>query len=272
MKEVWNKHRKYILFVILIIFIIIIFASIFNSKTKTTSSSVEKEYKVIKQTITGNDKIYKIVYNGELTDEKMKEIYEEYNENNKNVKVWFFDNEENAQNLVSYNVAEVKKENNEYKIHRYGEETEEEKSIRLEKERIAKEEEEKKKAEEERAKKEKEETDFKAECKVYTFEELARNPDNIKGSKVKLTGEVVQAMYGSVGVDLRVNITKEGSYSTYYTDTVYVTYYPGEGEDKILEDDIITIWGTAFGDTSYISTLGVTITLPYISAKYITIN
>lgn len=130
----------------------------------------------------------------------------------------------------------------------------------------------KEKEKEEKAKKEKEEKDFKSSCKVYTFEELARNPEDIKGKKVKLTGEVVQAMYGTIGVDLRVNITKEGLYSTYYTDTVYVTYYPEEGENKILEDDIITIWGTSLGDTSYTSTLGATITLPYISANYISIN
>ena len=101
---------------------------------------------------------------------------------------------------------------------------------------------------------------------------MARNPDSFKGTNVKLTGEVIQAIYGDISTELRVNITKEGTYSTWYTDTIYVIYYPEEGEGKILEDDIITLWGTSQGDISYVSTIGATITLPCVYAKYVTIN
>ena len=38
---------------------------------------------------------------------------------------------------------------------------------------------------------------------------------------------------------------------------------------KILEDDIITIWGGALGDYKYTSILGAEITLPWIEAEYI---
>ena len=129
-----------------------------------------------------------------------------------------------------------------------------------------------KKKEEEKAKKEQEKAQFKASCQTCTFEQMARNPENFKGTNVKITGEVIQALYGSEGIDLRVNITKEGDYATYYTDTIYVVYYPEEGEDKILEDDIITIYGTAQGDYTYTSTLGGPITLPLVYGKYIEIN
>ena len=125
---------------------------------------------------------------------------------------------------------------------------------------------------EEKAKKEKEEADFKASCQTYTFEQMARNPDNFKGTNVKVTGEVIQVLYGYDSVDIRMNITKEGTYSTYYTDTIYVTYTPKEGEDKILEDDIITVYGTSQGDYSYTSTIGAQVTLPLISGKYITLE
>ena len=128
-----------------------------------------------------------------------------------------------------------------------------------------------KKEAEEKAKAEEEEN-FKASCETYTFEQMARNPDNFKGTNVKLTGEVIQALYGTNSVDLRVNITKKGSYSTYYTDTVYVTYNTKAGEDKILEKDIITLYGTSLGDYTYKSTIGSMVNLPLISAKYITIN
>ena len=136
---------------------------------------------------------------------------------------------------------------------------------------VLKQEKEKKEAEQ-KAKEEQEKQTFMASCQTYTFEQLARNPDNFKGTNVKLTGEVVQVMEGLYSNSLRVNITKEGRYTTYYKDTIYVNYVPKKGEDKILEDDIITVYGTAQGDYTYTSTLGATITLPFISGKYIIIE
>ncbi len=124
--------------------------------------------------------------------------------------------------------------------------------------------------EKEEAKAKKEEEDFKNSCKTLTYKELARNPDNVKGTNVKLVGEVIQVMEGSSYNSIRLNITK-GSYG-YYSDTIYVTYTPVSGEDKILEDDIITIWGTTEGDCSYTSVMGATITLPKITAKYLQID
>ncbi len=145
-------------------------------------------------------------------------------------------------------------------------ETDEEKAKRLEEERIAKE-----KAEAaEKERKKKEEENFKNQSEVLTFEQLARNPDKIKGKKVKLTGEVIQVLQGTSSVDLRINITKE-DYG-YYTDTIYALYIPKDGEDKILEGDNITIWGTAQGDYSYTSVLGSKVTLPFINVNYIQIN
>lgn len=129
-----------------------------------------------------------------------------------------------------------------------------------------------KKDEEEKIKKQQEEQEFKSSCEIYTFEEIARNPTNFKGTNVKLTGEVVQTLYNATSVSLRVNITKKGSYSNYYTDTIYVNYYPKANEDKILEKDIITIYGTAQGEYTYTSTIGAKVTLPYINCKYLEIE
>lgn len=114
------------------------------------------------------------------------------------------------------------------------------------------------------------ETEYKDECIEKSYEELARNPDNVKGTKVKVTGEVIQVTEYNNKIELRVNITKE-EYG-YYTDTIYVTYVPKAGEDKILEDDIVTIWGISEGDYSYTSIMGSKVTLPKIDAKYIEIN
>lgn len=270
-------NKKYLIVLAILVFILLSFIMLVlfseNYGIEEVSSNNEKQkYKYHSQLIYSNEKIIKIISYDSITDEEIKEIYDKYNKQYENFKIWIYKTEEDATNLESYNVAEIKKENNQYKIHRYGEETEEERAIRLEQERIAKEEEEKRKAEEERARKEKEEADFKANCSTYTYKEMARNPDSFKGTNVKLTGEVIQAIYGDISTELRVNITKEGTYSTWYTDTIYVIYYPEEGEGKILEDDIITLWGTSQGDISYVSTIGATITLPCVYAKYVTIN
>ena len=114
------------------------------------------------------------------------------------------------------------------------------------------------------------ETEYKDECIEKSYEELARNPDNVKGTKVKVTGEVIQVTEYNNKTELRVNITKE-EYG-YYADTIYVTYVPKNGEDKILENDIITIYGTAKGDYSYTSIMGAKVTLPKIDADFIEIN
>lgn len=283
------KKRYFWLITAMIIFLMFVLIDWENTKTIVTNETVitsnstdeemtEKKYQHILERITNNERIIIVVQNRDLTEEEMKNIYIDCDRKYE-FKLWIFDTEENARNLNSYNIAEVKKENNEYIIHRFGEETEEEKALRLERERITKEEEKRKKEEEiskkeaeEKAKKEQEETEFKASCSTYTFKEIARNPQKNKGSKVKLTGKVVQTIYGSYETDLRVNITKEGTYSTFYTDTIYVVYFPEIGEDKILEDDIITLWGTSEGDYTYTSTLGTEVNLPLISAKYIEIK
>lgn len=118
----------------------------------------------------------------------------------------------------------------------------------------------------------KSEEQFKENCQSFTYEQIARNPDKVKGKNAKLVGKVVQVMTDNNSTNLRVNITKTGTYSTYYTDTIYVVYHPKSGEDKILEDDIITIYGTLQGDCTYTTVLGANITIPNIEAKYITIN
>lgn len=115
--------------------------------------------------------------------------------------------------------------------------------------------------------------EYKALCKTYTFEELARNPESFKGNKVTVTGKVIQVVKDQNNYDLRVNITKTDLYGTdYYDDTIYVTYTKKSGENNILEDDIITIYGESKGEYSYTSALGVPITVPHIEAQFIDFN
>ena len=104
-------------------------------------------------------------------------------------------------------------------------------------------------------------------CEEYTYEEIARNPDDFKGKNIVLTGEVIQVQEGiGDSVTLRVNMTKN-EYGN-YEDTVYCTYSYLKEDSKILEDDIIKIYGECQGDTSYTSIFGQKVTLPEIEIKY----
>lgn len=111
------------------------------------------------------------------------------------------------------------------------------------------------------------EEEFKASCQYYYYDDLARNPKNYIGEPVILYGEVVQVMEDGSNVELRVDIT-ECEYG--FEDTIYVTYTrKSPNESRILEDDIITLWGISNDTISYETVLGSSLTIPYVEAAYI---
>ena len=267
-------YKKWWFWLIVIIIIVGIGSSQVRNMNQQTSTNVTEfgnetvlNYKVYGSRLQNNskEKIDKIITDEFITNEELRKIYEEREKENgsyDSYKIWVFSNEENAKSSNNYEIAEIKKENDNIVVT----------NIAEEKRKAERETEEKRKQEEEKARKQQEEAEFKASCQTYTFEQMARNPESFKGTNVKVIGEVIQVLYGTYSVELRVNITKEGTYTTYYTDTIYVVYNPEEGEDKILEGDIITIYGTSQGEYSYTSTMGVQVTLPLIYGKYIEIN
>lgn len=111
---------------------------------------------------------------------------------------------------------------------------------------------------------------FKSQCKTFTYKEIARNPQNYEGEYAKFKGEVVQVIEGDVYDILRVNVTK-GRY--YWEDTIYVIYYPvNDDGSRILEDDIITMYGTLEGTKTYETVMGASVTLPLMYVYYITLH
>lgn len=89
-----------------------------------------------------------------------------------------------------------------------------------------------------------------------TYDNLARNPDDYNGEKVKFTGKVLQVMEGDTENQIRLAVNSD------YDTVLYCGYSPSIVSSRILEDDIITIYGTSVGTISYESTLGGTITIP----------
>ena len=120
------------------------------------------------------------------------------------------------------------------------------------------------------------EKEFKDGCKTVDFKTLSRNPDKYKGNDYKFEGQIIQVQEGwGDSVDLRINITKEENEyldEPLWTDTIYATVEIPDGADKLLEDDVITFWGTCDGDYTYETEMGNNVSLPKIDIKYYELN
>ncbi|SDB12550.1 SHOCT domain-containing protein [Eubacterium oxidoreducens] len=112
---------------------------------------------------------------------------------------------------------------------------------------------------------------YKKSCESVEYTAIARNPDSYIGKNIKFYGQVIQVMESGNDVTLRI-ATKEEEYLGYYDDVVLVAYTYADGDSKILEDDMITVWGECLGTTTYESVLGGDITIPSMSAKYVKIE
>ncbi len=98
----------------------------------------------------------------------------------------------------------------------------------------------------------------------YTYDQLARNPDTYEGKLAKITGKVLQA--DSAGGDTYyARIAMNSDYNT----VIFVTYSKGTVDYRLLEDDIISVYGTCYGVYSYEAVSGATITIPWIHADVI---
>lgn len=115
-----------------------------------------------------------------------------------------------------------------------------------------------------------------AKCSTISYDSLARNPNQYKGNNYTFTGKVIQVMENNNEITLRVNVTpKRYEYinETFYEDTILVNYkYSSSYESKILEDDIITIYGKSMGTYTYEAILGNSVTIPMINAMYIDVR
>ena len=122
---------------------------------------------------------------------------------------------------------------------------------------------EKKKQEEAAAKAKAEEESRQAEEKAkkgydtgITYDQLARNPEDYKAEKVKFKGKVLQVIEGDDEIQIRLAVNSN------YDTVILCGYDPDIVSSRILEDDIITVYGTSIGTISYQSTMGGKITIP----------
>lgn len=90
------------------------------------------------------------------------------------------------------------------------------------------------------------------------YYDLARQPDMYKDEKVKLWGRIIQVMEDTGSNQLRLTVNDD------YEMVVYCEYDPDLIDYRLLEEDMITIYGTSYGLYSYESVMGGKITLPAI--------
>lgn len=110
---------------------------------------------------------------------------------------------------------------------------------------------------------------YKYQCREISYETLARNPDSYKGEYFVFEGEVIQVVESGKNVQLRVNITENDLYGTsYYSDTIFVETRLEYDGRRILEGDIIRLYGVCEGLYTYTSIWGSAISVPGIYAEY----
>ena len=110
--------------------------------------------------------------------------------------------------------------------------------------------------------------EYMAKCNTtYTYDMLARYPDRYYNHYVMFIGEVEQISRNGNTFQMRVNITKKGSY---YTDDIWVNYTQ-ESDENFLENDIIQFYGRFKGDYTYTTVLGASRTIPQVNAAYISL-
>lgn len=97
----------------------------------------------------------------------------------------------------------------------------------------------------------------------YTYDQLARNPDTYIGSKIKINGKVLQT--GEDGDLCYARIAMNSNYDT----VVFVIYEKDLLGYKLLDDDIVTVYGTSLGEYSYEAVSGATITIPCLNGDII---
>ena len=98
----------------------------------------------------------------------------------------------------------------------------------------------------------------------YSYNTIARDADSYKGTKVRFRGKVLQE--GDAGSSMRyIRLAVDSDYDT----VLFVTYTSDQVPVRVLEDDILTIYGTVAGNYSYETVMGASITLPWVNSDMI---
>ena len=111
---------------------------------------------------------------------------------------------------------------------------------------------------------------YKASCDAYDYKSILRSPDTYKGKHIVLTVKIAQIMSSSWTEDTwRVYDDEDGS--GFFLDNEYVLRDKRSDTSlKILEDDLVTVYGEISDPETFIRAIGWTsVECPCIDVKYI---
>lgn len=127
----------------------------------------------------------------------------------------------------------------------------------------------KKKAEEEAAAKKAQQEAERKDPNTYgviDYITLSRTPDQYIGQKYKFSGKILQVLEGDNSTQYRLAV--DGNYDN----VLYLEIDKDDLAQRILEDDLVTVYGISVGTISYKSTLGGKITIPGLLVNIIELN
>lgn len=115
------------------------------------------------------------------------------------------------------------------------------------------------------------EEDYKTECKTVDYKELCRYPEKYEGTKIVVKVKVSQIIDANFSGSEKAwrTYTDNSGYGFYADDEYYMLDKRGGDAVKILEDDIITVYGEFTGLEKITRALtSTTDELPRIEVKY----
>lgn len=120
------------------------------------------------------------------------------------------------------------------------------------------------------------EAEYKASCKSYDYDSIERRPADYAGKRAVFKCVVNQVIENGNTIMLRVGVPNSWDswkiITERYDKEFRVTYTKkSSNEDRILEDDVIRIYGELNNTTTYETVLHAQRTIPDFKAKYIEI-
>lgn len=115
------------------------------------------------------------------------------------------------------------------------------------------------------------EDDYKAECQTVDYKELCRYPEKYEGTKIVVKVKVSQIIDANFSGSEKAwrTYTDNSGYGFYADDEYYMLDKRGDDAVKILDDDIITVYGEFTGLEKITRALtSTTDELPRIEVKY----
>jgi len=96
-------------------------------------------------------------------------------------------------------------------------------------------------------------------CQEFSYNEIARYPEQYKDQYVKFVGKIIQVVESSVSNQIDMRLALESN------DVVYISYNRQEQEPRLLEGDKIIAYGKLNGLITYESLFGQLITIPQLN-------